>query len=75
MSRGHIAQQLGILFPEDNDGYRSWRSVRSFISREQKHIETVIQISVPGAIINQLGVSIDDVKEIAKRAILDELNK
>jgi len=74
MSRGQIAQELGRRFPEDNDGYRSWRSVRSFLYREEGKIDTILQIRIPGSVYQTAraaGMDEDDIRRIARAAILD----
>lgn len=74
MSKGMIAQQLGVLFPSDNLGYRSWRSVKGYLYRTQKGLDTVLVIRVPGVLIENAknsGYSLEDIRYLARRAVID----
>lgn len=74
MSRGQIAQELSKRFADWNGGYRSWRSVRAFIYREEGRADTTIMIRIPGSVYSkarQAGLDEEDIRRIAREAILD----
>ena len=74
MSHGMIAQELSRRFPEDNGGYRSWRSVRSFRYRVSKGV--VIQIRIPEAILHaakMAGINIEEIGSITADGILAKI--
>jgi len=76
MLNGMIAQKLATLYPEDNNGYRSYRSIRSFIYREKYEQDTRIVVSVPRQVIREAkesGKSIEEIAMIARRAICEAL--
>ncbi|MCK9592324.1 MAG: hypothetical protein M0Q91_10000 [Methanoregula sp.] len=74
MSHGMIAHELSKRFPEDNGGYRSWRSVRSFRYRVSK--SAVIQIRIPKAILHaatMAGINLEEIGSIATAGILAKI--
>jgi len=74
MSYGMIAQELGKLYPEDNSGYRSFRSVQTFAYRERIQKDQLVTIRVPAYIISQAkraGKNLGDIERVAKTAIED----
>ena len=77
MSNGMIAQELGKRFPQDNNGYRSWRSVRSFVYREAGKSLT-LTIRVRAETVQKArtaGLTMEEILQVAREAVEHQLKQ
>ena len=75
MSNGKIVQKFGELYPGMNGGYRFWRAVKMFLYLERKNGYSLIRIKVPGYIILEKKISLEECFRIAGMAINARLSQ